>query len=96
MTRLTKVKRNHHPVQRGESTASIYTYNAGLKSGWQRSAKSILTCAGWKTGASGWRILSDRQVPTVHPLAAPIQRGTQAESQSVRPEKWFQRQDKVI
>lgn len=32
----------------------------------------------------------------VHPLAAAIQRGAQAESQSVRPAKWFQRQDQVM
>ena len=49
-----------------------------------------------KAGASGQRVLSDRQVPAVHPLAAAIQRGAQAESQSVRPAKWFQRQDKVM
>ena len=49
-----------------------------------------------KTGASGRRVLFDRQVPAVHPLAAAVQRGTQAESQPVRPAKWFQRQDKVM
>lgn len=49
-----------------------------------------------KAGASGRRVLSDRQVPAVHPLAAAVQRGTQAESQPVRPAKWFQRQDKVM
>ena len=49
-----------------------------------------------KAGVYGRRILSDQQVPAVYPLAAAVQRGTQAESQSVRPEKWFRRQDKVM
>lgn len=49
-----------------------------------------------KVRASGRRVLSDRQVPAVHPLAAAVQRGTQAESQPVRPTKWFQRQEQVM
>lgn len=49
-----------------------------------------------KARASGRRVLSDRQVPAVHPLAAAVQRGTQAERQPVRPAKRFQWQDQVM
>lgn len=50
MTRLTKIEKETIILfNEGESTASIYTYNAGLKSGWQRSAKSILIYAVWKS-----------------------------------------------
>ena len=50
MARLTKVEKETIILfNEGESTASIYTYNAGLKNGWQRSVKSILTCASWKS-----------------------------------------------
>lgn len=97
MTRLTKIEKETIILfNEGESTASIYTYNVGLKKRLAAFSKSILICAVWKAGASGRRVLSDRQVPAVHPLAAAIQRGAQAESQSVRPAKWFQRQDKVM
>ena len=50
MTRLTKIEKETIILfNEGESTASIYTYNAGLKSGWLRSAKNILTYARWKS-----------------------------------------------
>lgn len=40
MTRLTKIEKETIILfNEGESTASIYTYNARLKSGWLRSAK---------------------------------------------------------
>ena len=78
MTRLTKIEKETIILfNEGESTASIYTYNAGLKKRLAAFSKN-------------------RQVPAVHPLATAVQRGTQAESQSARPEKWFQRQDKVM
>ena len=49
MTRLTKIEKETIILfNEGESTASIYTYNAGLKKRLLRSVKSILTYASWK------------------------------------------------
>ena len=96
MTRLTKIEKETIILfNEGESTARIYTYNAGLKKRLAAFSKKYpdlcqrVDAPSEKAGASGRRVLSDRQVPAVHPLTAAVQRGTQAESQPVRPAKRF-------
>lgn len=50
MTRLTKIEKETIILfNEGESTASIYTYNAGLKKRLAAFSKSILTYASWKS-----------------------------------------------
>lgn len=49
MMKLTKFEKETIILfNEAEDTASIYTYNAGLKSDWRRSAGSTLTFAIWK------------------------------------------------
>lgn len=50
MTRLTKIEKETIILfNEGESTASIYTYNAGLKKRLAAFSKNILTYARWKS-----------------------------------------------
>ena len=97
MTRLTKIEKETIILfNEGESTASIYTYNVGLKKRLAAFSKKYpdLCCLEKPEHLGGVSYLIDKS--RLHPLAAAIQRGAQAESQSVRPAKWFQRQDKVM
>lgn len=94
MTRLTKIEKETIILfNEGESTASIYTYNAGLKKRLAAFSKKYpdLCQLEKPEHLGGVSYLID-----VHPLAAAVQRGTQAESQPVRPAKRFQWQDQVM
>ena len=98
MTRLTKIEKETIILfNEGESTASIYTYNAGLKKRLAAFSKKYPDLCQMEKPEhlGGVSYLIDKSRLSIR-LQPPIQRGTQAESQSVRPAKWFQWQDQVM
>lgn len=91
MTRLTKIEKETIILfNEGESTARIYTYNAGLKKRLAAFSKKYpdLCQLEKPEHLGGVSYLIDKS-RAVHPLTAAVQRGTQAESQPVRPAKRF-------